>query len=51
LGLRSLRANTEMGTFFYMLPWLYIAVASLSLLILMQRLYFQYKLVNRGSDL
>jgi phosphatidylglycerol:prolipoprotein diacylglycerol transferase len=51
LGLLSLRANTEMGTFFYMLPWLYIAVASLSLLILMQRLYFQYKLVNRGSDL
>jgi len=51
LGLLFLRANPETGTYFYLLPWLYVAVAGLSLVILLQRLYFQYKLLNRGSDL
>lgn len=51
LGLLFLRATPEMGTYFYMLPGLYVAVAGLSLVILLLRLYFQYILVNRGSDL
>jgi len=37
LGLLFLRANPEMGTYFYFLPWLYVTVTGLSLVILLQR--------------
>jgi len=49
LGLLFLRANPVMGPHFYALPWLYVTVAGLSVGILLVRLYFQYKSVNRGS--
>ena len=37
LGLLFLRANPETGTYFYLLPWLYVTVTGLSLVILLQR--------------
>lgn len=51
LGMFYLRADPGTGAFYHLLPWLYVTVASLSLLILIQQLYCQYKLLNRGSDL
>lgn len=48
LGLLFLRANPQTGTYFYLLPWLYAVIASLSIFFLLQR-YFKTR--NRGSDL
>ena len=43
LGLLFLRANPEMAAYYYLLPWLYTAVACLCLWLLLQRYIKFYK--------